>query len=361
VRAAWVRAVGCFAALVACGDVLHSTDDIQTACEIDAGQPGCGSSFVDFCAWSRPEAERQAARACVWLGACESPMGGNAFGACVFQALMAYDCAANPNHRPKGAAAQGWSCLAGVASCADVDRCVQPQPTAPLACGAADAAPGATSACGSGANAGVRLACTGPATPGAAEPCALWGKTCIATDGGAACTGGGGGLACANGSGPQACAGTAIHACGADGGDPGVDCAGTGAQACGGFPTASAPLWLACLPESDGGACAPSPNITCDDGGVAHACPTGASETLDCDALLGSPEACNAGGVDPAFDWSRACAIDLPCPDDTCAGGSVNSCARGRTFAGDCAMAGLGPCRLVAGDDGAIRAACTPP
>jgi hypothetical protein len=327
VRTAWAHAV-CLAALVACGDVLHSTSDIRTACEIDAGQAGCGPSVVDFCAWSRPEAERQAARACAWLGACESPVGGNAFGACVFQALLAYDCAANPNHRPKGAIARGWSCLAGVASCADVDRCVRPQPSAPLAC--------------------------------AAEPCVLWGKTCVATDGGAACTGGGGGLDCANGTGPQVCNGTAIHACGADGGDPGIDCAATGAQACSGFPTASAPLWLACLPESDGGACAPSPGITCDDGGVAHACPTGATETLDCQALLGSPDACNAGAVDPAFDWSRACALDLPCSDDACVGGSVNSCARGRTFAGDCAMAGLGPCRLVAGEDGALGAACTP-
>jgi hypothetical protein len=204
------------------------------------------------------------------------------------------------------------------------------------------------------------LACTGPVATGA-EPCALWGKTCVATAGGAACTGGGGGLDCASGGGLQVCAGTMIHACGADGGDPGIDCAGNGAGACSGFPAVTAPLWLACLPESDGGACAPSPDVTCDDGGVAHACLAGTPEMLDCRALLGTPAACNPGALVPAFDWSQACALDVPCPDDACAGGSVNSCARGRTFAGDCATAGLGACRLVAGDDGAMRAACTPP
>jgi hypothetical protein len=353
VRRAWALAAACLAAPLACGDVLHSTSDIRTACEIDPSQTGCGPSLADFCAWSRDEAQRQAARACAWLGACESPIGGNAFGACMFQALMAYDCAANPNHRPRGAVAQEWSCLAGVASCADVDRCVRPG--APVACGSNA---GEASACGSGA-AGVRLVCTGPVATGA-EPCALWGKSCVATAGGAACTGGGGGLGCVNASGLQSCIGTAIHACGADGGDPGIDCAGNGAGGCSAFPT-SAPQWIACLPESDGGACAPSPDVTCDDGGVAHACLAGAAEMLDCRALLGTAAACHAGPLAPAFDWSQPCGLDLPCPDDACAGGSVNSCARGRTFAGDCATAGLGACRLVAGDDGAMRAACTPP
>ena len=47
------------------------------------------------------EAQQHALHACTWLGACETPMGNNAFGPCYFRALLAYDCAANPNHRAR--------------------------------------------------------------------------------------------------------------------------------------------------------------------------------------------------------------------------------------------------------------------
>ena len=38
-------------------------------------------------------------------------MGNNAFGACYFRALLAYDCTANPNHKAKDAAHRIWDCL----------------------------------------------------------------------------------------------------------------------------------------------------------------------------------------------------------------------------------------------------------
>src|ERR1700729_3455481 len=106
-------AVAAGSALVACFDLLHSTADVLTACEIDAGHPGCLAAKVetDFCLWNAEQARDRAAHACTGLGACDSPMGNNAFGACYFRALMAYDCAANPDHRPQRASRELWDCL----------------------------------------------------------------------------------------------------------------------------------------------------------------------------------------------------------------------------------------------------------
>src|SRR5580693_5188287 len=115
------------AALVACFDLLHSTADVRTACELDASYPGCTvvqDVETDFCSWTRDEAKHHALHACAWLGACESPMGNNAFGPCYFRALMAYDCTINPDHRASGEAQSIWSCLQGVKSCGDVSACL---------------------------------------------------------------------------------------------------------------------------------------------------------------------------------------------------------------------------------------------
>src|ERR1700760_2638033 len=101
-------ACGAGAGLVACLDLFHSTHDIETACEIDAARPGCPrpravvDAGTDFCAWTREEADTNARSACSWLGACETPLGNNAFGPCYFRALMAFDCEANPNHPVRG-------------------------------------------------------------------------------------------------------------------------------------------------------------------------------------------------------------------------------------------------------------------
>lgn len=110
-------------ALVACFDVFHSTSDVLTACESDPTRPGCGPVArdaqatadveTDFCAWSPHEAQEHALHACTWLGACETPMGNNAFGPCYFRALLAYDCAANPNHRARHAAHGLWTACSG--------------------------------------------------------------------------------------------------------------------------------------------------------------------------------------------------------------------------------------------------------
>ena len=358
------------AGIVACFDLFHSTADVLTACAIDAGTPGCFDAATeagalpeggatDFCAWTSLEAQQHAQHACAWLGACETPMGGNAFGACMFQALLAYDCEANPNHPVKGKAGSLWECLWQVQSCGDVDSCVLPDGPAACAMGAN------RTACGAGSDAmpssaDVRFECSdaGPSHPKASsENCALWGKTCASNGSGAICAGGGG-LGCT----AKECLGhprTELQWC-VDGGDLGIDCAGSGGQFCVGFEDASPP-WLACAAASDAGECAPDPSATCVNG-VAYSCPTGVLEKIDCASLLQSDAGCGAGPLAPPFDWTSPCAIlESPCTE-SCAGPLLTGCTRGASFTVNCEAEWLGACRMVMTDMGsAEHAACAPP
>jgi hypothetical protein len=350
------------AALVACFDLLHSTADVRTACELDASYPGCTvvqNVETDFCSWTRDEAKHHALHACAWLGACESPMGNNAFGACYFRARLAYDCAANPNHPARRSAHDLWDCLQRVKTCGDVDACVF-RGTAPSSCGA----PGVYTRCSPG-NADVRVLCAeddgGAPARGRGENCALWGQTCAPAPGGTVCAGEPTG-ACNRG-----CDQASLHWCtgGDDGGgamDRGIDCASNGAMGCAGFPSQGPPKWVACRPESDAAACEPNASATCSDG-RAMMCPAGVTETLDCATLLDSPDACSAGALSPPFDWTSACSLTPPqCTSDSCSGGVLTSCERGAPLWVSCTGEGLGDCRMVTSDPGSTpRATCGPP
>ncbi len=341
--------------------LFHSTSDLRTACELDAGAPGCPETDApaDFCAWSRDEADQRATHACAWLGACETPLGDNAFGPCVFRARMAFDCAANPDHRVQGAAHDLWDCLQRAQSCPEVDACVFGA-AGPPACDAG--AP--PTACAPGASRDVRVACGGARAFG--EQCGLWGQTCATRDGGTACAGEPVESMCGeplHGSGcydPEA-----LHWCEEDAGafvDLGVSCASFGGGTCQAIPSPKVVHWVACQPGGDGGACAPSLAATC--GGPAVMCPAGVTETLDCDALLGTTGACVAGDLSPPFDWTSACRVSpARCTGDACgANGALTSCERGAAFQVDCADAGLGRCAMVTADPASgARAACTPP
>jgi hypothetical protein len=354
-------------ALFACFDVFHSTADILTACEIDASRPGCTAAVgeTNFCAWSHDEASRHALHACAWLGACESPIGNNAFGACYFRALLAYDCAANPNHQAKGAAHRLWDCLQQVETCGDVDACIFGD-AAPSVCGTQ----GLYTGCATG-NPDIRVLCTdGGVSPFAravgAENCALWGQTCAPTSSGrAACAGEPTGSACASQPSSK-CDRTSLHWCAAadDGGIPvdrGITCASNGAMDCGTYPGTDLPLWLACKPESDGAACEPDASAVCNEG-RAIMCPSGVTEALDCAALLGSPSACSAGALSPPFDWTSPCSLTSACAADSCDGEKLTSCERGATFSMSCASQGLSACRVLTADlESTARAACGPP
>jgi hypothetical protein len=356
-------AVAAGSVLVACFDLLHSTADVLTACEIDAGHPGCVAAKVetDFCAWTEGQAAQRAAYACTWLGACESPMGNNAFGACYFRALMAYDCAANPDHRPQQKSRELWDCLQQVRSCADVDACMFPDES--TACRDT----GVFTAC-STSDPTDRVFCSNRVVPAGRENCALWGQTCSPTAGGSTCSGDPTGRSCPGS--PQCGAnGTTLHWCvpDADGGpgiDRGIECASNGAGACGGFPSPDpgSTRWLACRPGTDAGTpCTPDPSATCDHG-RATMCPAGVQESLDCHALLGEDDACSTGALSPPFDWTSPCALSMPCGEDSCDGSSLLSCERGARFEIDCRQQGLGDCRLVTVDpSGPARAACKPP
>jgi hypothetical protein len=349
----------------ACFDVLHETGDLRTACERDASVEGCGSTDAPpgLCAPSASEARRTAAHACAWLGACETPMGRNAFGDCMFEALLAYDCDANPAHPAGGSRAGLWRCLARARTCDDVDACIFPAGLEP--CGS----PGRYIGCGNAGPPGkpsdrdVRVECNdgdaGPFPRSRGESCALWGQTCNAASSAVACA-----PSAAAGCTQSECAGSVIHWCSGET-DVGLDCASFGSPRCAAFP-ATAPTWVACVPPGDAGAsCTPDTEARCADG-VARSCPAGVPETVNCAALLGAPAeagACREGPLVPPFDWTSACVLDPPaCTADACDGGLLTGCARGAAFSVDCAEAGLGACSMRSTDLGTRQhAACTPP
>jgi hypothetical protein len=361
------------ATVVACADLFHSTSDILTACELDAQAPGCvthgadAGTPTDFCGWSSSQARTNAEHACAWLSACESPLGRNAYGSCMFEALLAYDCAEiNPSHPVRGASHVAWDCLWQTQTCADVEGCVFP--TGKESC----KQPGGTT-CGSvpgdasPTDLDTRIECAASGANG--ESCALWGQTCLETDAGAYCRGS---------SVPAKptcyeCDDTVLHECSPDAGDFGIDCADNGAQRCGPFPVADAG-WLACVPSSDAAPCAATKTVTCDEG-VAKSCPAALPETIDCAELLQSASACNPGPLPSTdFDWTSPCFVSPQGHDagadyddaglcvPSCSGSHIVDCYRNAPFELDCETVGLGACSVVTTDLGTQQhPACSPP
>lgn len=170
--------------LFACVNLFHSTADLHTACGIDAQTPGCTQeasveagpeAATDFCSWKYPEPLAHAQHACAWLGACESPLGRNAYGSCMFNALLAYDCTTNPGHPVQGKTHELWDCLWQAQSCNAVTACVFPK--GPQRCD------GTGTGCGNvdGSapnNLDVRVDCVVDGGEAEGENCALWGQTC---------------------------------------------------------------------------------------------------------------------------------------------------------------------------------------
>jgi hypothetical protein len=358
------------AGLVACFDLFHSTSGIVSSCDVDAqacrdagpqADGPAGDAGTDFCSGGF-DAVANAQHACAWLGACETPKGNNAFGTCMFNALLAYDCSANPNHLVRGKAHALWDCLWQVQTCAEVTRCIFPEGLPPCqwngtnftACGNASGLQG---------NADVRIECIdvdGGLAVG--ENCALTGQTCSYADGGASCTGAAG-FACPQG--VSACASPQLQQCSGNV-DVGIDCASNGAGACGGFPTAVDAGWVACVPGGDTGGdsgCTPSLQASCTPSGYATSCPSGVPESVYCpDLLQTNGSVCVEGPLSPTFDWTSACMVPGGCTSDSCDadGGVVVGCARGASYPLDCASQLLGPCQMVITDVGAaMHAACT--
>ncbi|HEY2517198.1 MAG TPA: hypothetical protein VGI39_40275 [Polyangiaceae bacterium] len=355
-RVSW-GALGLALLLGGCGDLFHSTD-FPDLCQTDAAactqsEPGSvldgGAPFpADFCAWDSATARAHALHACAWLGACAGPGGKNAFGTCMVEALLAYDCAANPGRPVLGAAHASWDHLWRASTCADVLAAVEP--------GTPRAACGASSfdylACAPSPNTDTLLGCTaGDGGAPSVIDCAASGQTCVSSGAGASCAGSA--AACASAMGTF-CDGTHLHDCQAGGDssgptDVGVDCASFGAGSC-----ASG----ACLAAGDAG-CAASSLVTCE-GDVAVGCPSGIAERIDCAQVLGGTASCDPNAPGRAWDVARACSAGA-CPADSC-GGGLKSCARGVPVGVDCAAMGLGACTLVTvAGDATPHAACSAP
>ena len=348
---------GALSGAYACVDIFHSTADVIDKCTIDAA-----SCPLDFCALSPQTAEAYAEHACAWLGACESPLGGNAFGPCMVQARLAFDCSLNPNHRVNGQTHALWECLSRAGTCSDVSQCIAPGATATCSGGSTSEA-----VCVDASSSTARVGCSGGTA--VAENCALWGQTCDPNSSSATCgQSTGGRLDCAGDGAPGSCDPQTqrLYWCGHSG-EVAFDCAGNGAGRCGIFPSPEVnPSWPACVPEVDAGVddgpeggCAPGPSVSCTND-IATSCPTGVPETLDCARLLGMVGACSDAGLDPEFDWTSACVSQAAC-QDSCDAGILTGCARGASFVTDCSQAGLGNCQMVSTlDDAGPRAACSP-
>lgn len=342
-------------AVVACVDLFHSTSDVKSLCELDANDPKCTDAPlpVDICAPDGGVAQQRATHACSWLAACGHPIGRNKTGECMVDAILAYDCAANPNRKAKGTAKDFWNCMQNANSCAAVGFCIFPD--------------AGGIACKNGTFVGceqttvdpdTRLDCTQQG-PGGGENCAPHGQTCSSLDPDAAnnsalCVG------------PQrrACAGSVgcvdggLSLCDDAGVDLGYSCANVGAGKCN--PSGATP---ACEPESEGGTCSPTNDIACVSGNqFAQGCVTLAPEKVDCTPISGPgtcvPIEAGAPGTIPS-DACRAM-IDGGCTDDSCDGGTLIACVRGRSVAIDCASQGLkGGCIPITTAEGAIPA-CNP-
>lgn len=343
------------AAIVACADLFHDTDS-PNLCDVDAAAPGCAATSdagIEICATDHATAEKRALHACAWLAACENPIGKNATGECLVEALQAYDCQANPNRRPKLAAKTFWVDLATVKSCAEVDKAVLPKGVG--TCGGA----GYIGCSQGGGNESSRLQCPSSGQRYFGENCILQGKTCDALpkvgDAGnnsALCLGDKR-RACTQ----SGCNGAHLAACDDAGLDRGLDCSLFGKGEC--VPTGAQP---ACRPDSEI-ACASTADIKCTSGGVAESCVSGFKESVDCTYISGSaPDNCiaipNAPLGTPA---AAACRRSAGCSVDTCNAGKLVACVAGRGVTIDCSTDGLKPCNDAVSTLEGTRAACTKP
>ena len=357
-------ATGGAALLVACSDLFHATDDLKTACELDAGGDACKPSLavdampdtapldaavdagpIDFCLWNAARARKGAETACMLLGMCEEPMGKQRFGECMAHALLAYDCNANANRKVKDRTRDYWTCMAGVTECGGVEACNYPIPKTCVAqtvvlCGQDDA------------TADTRLDCSGVQTGFVprTENCTAWGQACASENSFAICSGDKS-LRCTK----SGCVGTALSDCPVDGGNnDGIDCKNFGAQACVKNGAISA-----CVAEG-ATSCTPSNAVTCD-GNVARSCPSGVEEKVDCAAITLRSSTCNAIATpSAALGVASACFPQTSCADggssETCAGNTITSCYRGIFYSLDCPNG----CIFVTTPEG-NRAACKKP
>jgi hypothetical protein len=341
----------------ACVDLFHSTD-FETLCGVDAAacapkDAGRAEAMpdvrdagpTDFCASSSAQARRRAEHACAWLGACSAPFDQNAFGPCMIDAILAYDCNANPNQTiTPGPLHALWDALWQVKSCADVTQALNPNG---IKCS------GTGYACGGDAGPSLNLECVD--NVGAPESCLVEGRVCAS---GGACEPPDALTKCTKSS----CSGTVLHDCEKTV-DLGRDCQYFGAGRC--IPDAGFDLGAECLPtfaHGGGTHCGATQSVTCegDAGDTATACPTGASVSVDCKPLTGS-STCRAGTPSPVWNVAAQCMGKAACTPGCEGTDTLMGCAQGAAFPTNCMAAGLGSCHPVSLAGGTKGYACKPP
>jgi hypothetical protein len=308
----------------ACVDLFHSTD-FETRCALDAAAPGCpaeASTSTDFCVWSSATARLRAEHACAWLGACSAPFDRNAFGPCMIDAILAYDCKTNPNRPVRGALHEFWDALWQAQSCDAVARALVPQGEA---CGSVGYG------CGGGDAGDILFECATKRGVASPESCLVQGRTCEKS----ACVPPGASTECR----APSCSGSVLHDC-EEGRDVGYDCRYFGAGACTGEEDAAA-----CSPADAGARCTPTTRVTCGGGGLATACATGHLETVDCKALAGD-DSCHSGIPTPSWNLAEACQGTGSCTPG-CEGDTLIGCDQGAEYKTSCSEQKLGRCKSL--------------
>jgi hypothetical protein len=351
VVAAGVIAGAAFVAFApACIDLFHSTD-FEDLCSLDARAPGCPMADVaandagadvdaaptNFCTWTSATARTNATHACAWLGACTAPFDENAFGQCMIDAILAYDCNTNPNLViAPGPLHDYWDALWQAKTCDDVIAVVNPET---IACSATGFA------CAGKTSPSVRFECVN--NKGGPENCVVEGRLC-ATDG---CEAPDAAASCD----ASTCEGTVFHDC-EDGTDLGYDCKYFGDGTC-------TPLdgGAACEPFEPvvcGSSCFATNAVTCADGG-ATACPAGELVTIDCNGLTGG-SSCMPGTPTPVWNVAAQCQGKASCTPG-CDTDTLIGCAQGAKFTVSCSGEKLGPCHSVPLPESPMGYACSPP
>jgi len=341
--------VSAIAAIVACGDLFHGTS-FDTKCTADASAKGCPRPPVtELCAVDIATALARAEHACAWLAACESPMGQNRTGLCIANALMAYNCEANPNRKPIGDAYQYWLALANADDCAGIVKAVAPagkQACSPMNPNAPQPYTGCGSRDGVIGNPFSRVQCpvADSLTKGLYENCAAYGKKCSATSTNdlSQCVG-----AEARACTTTKCSGQKLVNCDNDAGiDHGIDCAQFGDGTC--IATGASP---ACKPSSTT-VLAATNVVRCGSDDIAKGAVTGFEESVNCKVFTGvvdggtypSPACVPIDGGSVGITPRDACQGKLGCTDDICDKSVLRACVQGNEIRFDCKDVGLGGC-----------------
>jgi hypothetical protein len=331
---------------VACVDLFHSTD-FQTICDVHPDTNGCPNAdagpetdaAIDagdpLCTDDAAKAQEDAKRVCAFDGACNGTTKDHGYGLCLFEALRAFDCQADPGQAPRGQREAYWRCMKKANSCADYRACA-----------------GNTTACSGGSEQcapnGVTVQRCISGGSFQQTNCAAEGKVCANLTGQAQCTG------------PtrDGCAGTGcfdnnVRRCNS-GLDVGRSCDSFGSGTC-----VEGVAVAACKPLGTE-TCTPTNKLTVS-GTQISACATGVKETVDCARVLLAP-APPAGYLELGNpgDLSSACGpprLGGGCTA-SCNGKVFTACFRSTPQTLDCSTQKLGACILDA-DTNEPR--CLPP